>query len=451
MIVMNDDRRNRRTTWLVHRVVAGAAIVAAAVPCAAQVSLTTVVDLAERNSTTVKLAQADLHKAEATLSETKDVFVPSLQFTTGIPAFPEEGYTGSPPTLWSTTVQSLVFSAPQNHYIQAARAGWQAAVSELKDAREQVALDASTTYIELDTVNRELQEVARQETFAAKLVEIEQQRSEAGVDPLNDYLEAQLTAANIKLRRMHLEARVGTLAEQLSGMTGLPTASIIPDHASIPEIPQINASETRVPLNGIEAAKLQAKSKLAVAKGDQALNYLPQLSFFAQYNRNTTLLNDVNSFFARPLPTNNLSSGFAVQVPLFDMSHRAKAKESAADALKARVEVEQAEKQNDVQVAELTGSIRELQTLAEIASLKQQIAAEQLKSVMTQLELGNGSGSAPGSAPQASPKLEEQARIDGNQKLQDAMDAGFDLAKARLGLLRALGHMNDWLRELNVK
>ena len=451
-MAMKDERENLKAFRPALRVLAGAALAAALCkPGTAQVSLTTVVDLAERNSTTVKLAQADLHKAEAALSESKDVFIPSLQFTTGIPAFPEEGFTGAPPTLWSTTVQSLVFSVPQNHYIQAARAGWRAAVAALKDAREQVALDASTKYIELDTVNRELQEVARQEAFAAKLVEIEQQRSEAGVDPVNDYLEARLTAANIKLRRMHLETRVATLAEEIAGMTGLPTPSIVPDHASIPEIPGIHAGDARVQLNGIEAAKLQAKAKLAVAKGDQALNYLPQLSFFAQYNRNTTLLNDVNSFFARPLPTNNLSSGFAVQVPLFDMVHRAKAHESAADALRATVEVEQAQKQNDVQIAELTGSIRELETLAEIASLKQQIADGQLQSVMTELQMGNGTGSGPGSTPQASPKLEQQARIDGNQKLQDAMDAGFDLAKARLGLLRALGHMGDWLRELNVK
>jgi len=31
------------------------------------------------------------------------------------------------------------------------------------------------------------------------------------------------------------------------------------------------------------------------------------------------------------------------------------------------------------------------------------------------------------------------------------LDAGLDLAKARLSLLRALGHMEDWLRELHEK
>ena len=176
---------------------------------------------------------------------------------------------------------------------------------------------------------------------------------------------------------------------------------------------------------------------------------MPQLNFVAQYNRNTTILNNVNFYFANPLPANNFSSGISIQVPLFDLGHRAKAKESAADALRATVEAEQAEKQNEIQIAELTGTLRELDTQAEIASLKQQIAGEQLQTVLTQLELGNGGGS--GAQPQLSPKSEQLARIEERQKVQDAMDAGFELAKARLSLLRALGHMDDWLHELHAK
>ncbi len=88
---------------------------------------------------------------------------------------------------------------------------------------------------------------------------------------------------------------------------------------------------------------------------------------------------------------------------------------------------------------------------AEVASLKQQIAAEQLKSVLAQLELGNGATSTPGAPPQLSPTAEQQARIDERQKYLDALDAGLDLSKARLDLLRALGHMQDWLNELHAK
>lgn len=417
----------------------------------AQVSLATVVDLAQRNSSAVKVAQADISKANAVLSETKDVIIPTVAFSTGLPVFPEVGFTGTPPSIWTTTVESLIFGVPQKHYIDAARLGLKAAAARLRDAREQVALDASTAYIELDTVNQELGVALQQEGFAKRLVDIEQDRTEAGVDALSELLQAKLTSAEIKLKREHLEGRAGSLSNTLSTLTGLPTGSITPDHGSIPEIPRFRAEEPTHTLAGIESARLQANSKQLAARADREINYLPQLSFGAQYNRNTTLLNDVNSFFAKPLPPNNFSSGIAIQLPILDMGHWARSRESAADALRATIEAEQAQRQNDVQISVLTGNIRELDTLAEIASLKQQIAGEQLKTVLTELEVGNGGGASPGAQPQLSPKAEQLVRIDERQKFQDSLDAGFDLAKARLGLLRALGHMEDWLQELRAK
>lgn len=417
----------------------------------AQVSLGSVVDLAQKNSTGVRAAVADVNKATAVLSETKDAVLPTLNFNTGLPVFPEIGFTGSPPSIWSATVQALVYSIPQKKYIDASRLGLEAARTRLKEAREQVALDASTAYIELDTVSRELDVAEREEQDAERLVGIEQQRTEAGVDALSELLQARLSAAQVKLRRIHLESRAANLNQQLAALTGLPLGSIKIDRGSIPEIPEVRGRAPVRETPSVKAAQLIANSKYAQAKGDYETSFLPELRFYMQYNRNTTILNDVNSFFAKPLPPNNLGSGISVQVPLFDMGRRAHAKESAADALRSKIEAEQAEKQNDVAISDLDGSIRELDAQAEIASLKQQIASEQLKTVLAQLNLGNGTGVGPGSQPQTSPKAEQLARIEESEKMEDSMDAGFDLAKARLNLLRALGHMQDWLDELKGK
>jgi len=425
----------------------GMTMAAAPALVSAQVSLATVVDLARRNSSAVKLAQADVDKANAVLAESKDVYLPSVMLSSGLPAVPSIGFSGAPPSIATATAQSLVFSLPQKHYIAAARAGVQAASLSLKDAREQVALDASTTYIELDTVNSELDAARQQEAFALRLVSIEQERAEAGVDPLSDLLQARLTVAQLKLKRLHLETRAATLAKQLATLAGLPTGSITPDHTSIPEIPAVKADDAPRATAGIESAQKLALARQRQAKGDTQYAFLPQISFAAEYNRDTKLLNNADSYFARPLKADNFSSGFSIQIPLFDIGHRAKAKESAADALRATVEAEQAQRQNQIQIAELTSSLRELDTLAEIAALKQQIAHEQLQAVLAQLELGNGASTQP----QLTPKAEQLARIDERQKFEDALDAGFDLAKSRLSLLRALGHMEDWLQELHAK
>jgi outer membrane protein TolC len=442
-------RNNSLQGWAA--ILLGSAMAAVPALLPAQVSLPTVVDLAQRNSSAVKLADAERQKAQAALDQMHAALFPSLSFGSGLPAFPSVGFTGGVPSMLSGNAQYLVFSIPQKYYLDAARNGLKAASLNLKDAQEQVALDVSTTYIELDTINHEMEVTSQQEAFADRLVTIERERAEAGVDPLSDLLQAQLTSAELKLKRLHLETRAGVLSRQLANLTGLPVGSISPDHASIPEIPQVKAEGTRSTILGIQSAQMAARSKQQTAKGDAILWYMPQVVFGAQYSRSTTLLNHANDYYRNDIPANNFSSGFSIQLPLFDLGSRAKARQSAADALRATVEAEQAQRQNEMQISELTGSLRELDTLAEIASLKQQIASEQLHSVLAQLELGGGTASGPVAQPQISPKLEQLARINERQKFSDSLDAGLELSKARLGLLRALGHMQDWLNELHGK
>jgi len=426
----------------------GVALAAAPALVSAQVSLATVVDLAQHNSSAVKLAEADLRKAQAALEQAQDAYIPN--FVIGSNVGYSHGFPTGQPSVGSASMQSLVFSYAQREYLKGARAGIDAANLRLKDAREEVTLDASSTYIELDAVNRELQAARQQETFAANLEKIGQQRVDAGVDSTLDLLQARLTATQLKLKRLHLEARASTLAKQIAVLAALPVGSILPDPSSIPEIPAVSVDEAPRRLPGIDAAGSQARSKQFQAKGDDLLWRRPQIGFGAVYNYDSNELNSYSTYYNNFTP-NNVSFGVQINVPFFDFALRAKAKETAAEALRATVEAEQAQRQNDVQIAELTGSLRELDTLAEVASLKQQIADEQLKAVLTQLELGNGAGTGPGAQPQLSPKAEQLARIDERQKFEDALDAGLDLAKARLSLLRALGHMGDWLAELHSK
>jgi outer membrane protein TolC len=430
---------NPRQSWT--PLLAGLALVIVpafiSAPLDAQVSLRTVVELAQQQSSTVRLAA---------LAQTQDAYIPN--FSIGSEIGYSHGFPTGQPSVGSASMQSLVLSYSQRQYIKAARAGVDAANLSLKDAREQVALDASTTYIELDTVSRELVAASQQQTFAEDLVRIEQQRTQAGVD--SDLLQARLKLAEIKLAAIHLETRAATLTKQLSVLTGLPVASILTDHASIPEIPAVTGDEVPRILPGIQSAAEVALSKRLEAKGDDLAWRRPQIGFGAVYNYDSNELNNYSTYYQHFTP-NNVSFGLQITVPFFDFALRAKAKVSAAEALRAKVEAEQAEHQNDVEIATLTGSLKELAEQAEIASLKQQIADTQLKSVLTQLELGNGAASGPGAPPQLSPKDEQLARIDERQKLEDAMDAALDLSKTRLNLLKALGHIQDWLNELHTK
>jgi outer membrane protein TolC len=424
------------------------ALAAAPASSAAQVSLATVVDLTQRNSSAVKLAEADVQKAQAALAQTLDAYIPN--FVIGSTIGYSQGFPTGQPSVGSATMQSLVLSYSQRQYTKAAHAGLDAANLSLKDAREQAALEASTTYIELDTVNRELEAARQQEAFIDRLVQIEEQRAEAGVDSGLDLLQTRLKIAQLKLQRLHLETRAATLAMQLAVLTGMPVGSILPDHATIPEIPAVTADELPRSTAGIDAAGALARSRQFQAKGDDLSWRRPQIGFGAVYNYDSDELNSYSTYYKNFTP-NNVSFGLQITFPFFDFALRAKARETAAEALRATVEAEQAQRQNDVQIATLTGNLRELDALAEVASLKQQIADEQLKTVLAQLELGNGAETGPGAQPQLTPKAEQLARIDERQKFEESLDASLDLAKARLSLLRALGHMEDWLNELHAK
>ena len=414
----------------------------------AQISLGVIVDMAQRNSSAVKMAQADVLRATAALEQTIDAYIPN--FGIGSTVGYSHGFPTGQPSVGTASMQSLVLSYSQRQYIKAARTNIEAAKLKLKDAREQVALDASTDYMELDTVNRELEAAGRQEAFATRMVEIEEQRTGAGVDPLNDLLEARLTAAQLKLKRLHFENRAALLAKQLAALSGMPAGSILPDHSSIPEIPAVTADAPRRVLPAIEAAGKLAESKRFEARGDDLSWRRPQVSFGAVYNYDSNELNNYSTYYKNFTP-NNISFGLEFNIPFFDFSLRAKARQTSAQALRATVEAEEAQRQDDIQIATLADNLRELDVNAEIAALKQQIAEEQLHAVLSQLELGNGSETGANAQPQLSPKMEQMARIDERQKFVDALDAAFDLSKARLNLLCALGHMEDWLNELHAK
>lgn len=437
--------RTARLTAFPAAIAVFCALAAVAVPLSAQVSLTTVVELAQRNSSVVKLAEADVLKAQGSLAQTQDAYIPN--FVIGSTIGYSHGFPTGQPSVGSATMQSLVFSYSQRQYSKAARAGVEAANLNLKDAREQSALDASSTYIELDAVDRELSAAQQQETYTTDLLHIEQEREEAGVDSNLDLLQSQLKAAELKLQRLHLETRAATVSKQLAVLTGLPVGSITPDHATIPEIPKVTGDEIPRAMPGTDSALALARSKQFQAKGDDLAWRRPQIGFGAVYNYDSNELNDYSAYYNNFTP-NNVSFGLQVTLPFFDFALRAKAKATAAEALRATVEAEQAKRQNDVEIATLTGSLRELDAEADVASLKQQIADAQLKAVLVQLESGNGASAGPGAQPQTTPKAEQLARIDERQKYEDAQEAALALAKARLSLLRALGHMSDWLNEL---
>jgi outer membrane protein TolC len=407
----------------------------------AQVSLSTVVDLALRNSTQVHIAMANVQHALAGLSETKDAYMPS--FLLGSSLGYSYGFPVGQPSVYNIGSQSMLLSFSQPDYIRAARAALNAAELNLKDGEEQVTLDTALAYLQLDNDLREIAALDEEKDYAEKLVSIEQQRLQAGVDGRMELTRAELTSAQVDQKRLHLEDDANLLRQKLAHLTGLPATNFTPDSKSIPADPTILPNEdnqNRLAGNAaIQAAYASAKSKTMLSFGDAKQNYRPQLAFGAEYNRYAKF-NNYEEYYLR-FQHNNFDVGVQITIPLFDATRRAKARESAAEAVKANAEATQAKDLVSEQVLSLRHSIEELKVQRRIAELKSELAGEQLASIQSQLQNGTGSPNAP----QVSPKDEQLAHIQERERYQDALDASFQLTSVELNLMRSLGEIQDWV------
>ncbi|MGC2618630.1 MAG: TolC family protein, partial [Acidobacteriaceae bacterium] len=138
------------------------------IAASAQVSLSTAVNLAEKSSPGVRAAVANVEHATAAVQETKDAYIPSFQVGTS-PGY-AYGFPLGYPALFSASSQSLALSFSQPDYMRAARKALAAAKLNLKDAQQQVALDVSLDYLELDHDLAEITALDQEHSYASSLV-----------------------------------------------------------------------------------------------------------------------------------------------------------------------------------------------------------------------------------------------------------------------------------------
>lgn len=409
----------------------------------AQISLSTAVDLAEKSSPSVHAAIADAQRATAALAETRDAYIPS--FLMGASPGYAYGFPLGYPSLFQVNSTSLLLSFSQPDYVRAARAGLNAANLSLKDAQQQVALEVALDYVQLDHDLREIAALHDEKNYADALVEIEQQRVSAGVDARAEELRAELTSAQVEEKRIHLENDAAEMRQKLGHLTGLPDTGLTTDSGSVPPppnfAPDAGPNEGALANNpGVAAAYANAKSKFFMAFGDARQNYRPTIGFGAQYSLFEKFSGYTEYFHA--FQYNNVVLGVQVTFPLFDASRRAKARESAADALRAQADADQSRNVLSEQTLAMRRSTLELSAQQRVAQIQSELAQEQLRTIET--ELTNGSGTVNGQP--VTPREEQQAHIDERERYEDTLDAGFSLMKVELNLLRTTGQILDWVR-----
>ena len=415
----------------------------------AQISLVSAVDLALKNNPRVRLAQADIDKSTAVLKESKDVYIPAVTVGSGLGW--SYGYPLGQPSVVNATVQGVILSWSQRDYIRAARLGLQAAVLNYNDARASVEEDTVVTYLALDRDLAREQALNEQLSHADELVRIVTDRFNAGVDNAMDLTQAKLSAAQIRLARLNAQNDSAADQLKLAHLIGLPSTNLstVPD--SVPHLgtPEPNASPGNLPESPtVTAAFASAQSKQQIAWGDAKKLYRPQIylasqySLFAKFN-NYQVFFPINPVTGKSVfQYNNAGIGIQITWPIFDRALKDKAAESAADAVHAYADAENARIKDQDGRAELARSTRTLAAKADVADLEQQLASQQLASIQTQLEVS----AANPNAPQRTPKDQVHAEIDERDKFISMLNSRFDLQQAQVQLMRAQGSLDAWLR-----
>ena len=131
-----------------------------------------------------------------------------------------------------------------------------------------------------------------------------------------------------------------------------------------------------------------------------------------------------------------------ISLPLFDVARKAKARESAADAAHAEHEADMLRDQFFESRLKAQHTTAELAARAEVASLDQQLAQQQLDIITVQLKAGTGNSAGP----QMTPKDEQTSRIAEREKFLSVLDASFQMRQAQINLLRQTGELDSWIR-----
>jgi outer membrane protein TolC len=421
--------------------IACSAFASVVAPACAQISFTTAVDLALKSNPRVLTARADVDKALAVVQQLRDAYIPTIVGSSGLGP-PSYGFPLGQPSIFQITAQSLVFSYAQRDNLRAARASLDAANLNLKDIREGVAEDTAITYLAL---NRDLQRqnaLQQQQGFADRLVQIIQERLDAGQDTAIDLTTSQLTAAQIRLAYLRAEDETAIDQAHLARLIGLP-AQALGTSDSVPALPSPSSPDltgtTLITSPAVDSAYAVARAKRETAFGEARYLWRPQIAFDGQYSR-FAKFNNLQDYYFR-FQQNNAAVGVQITVPLFDMAHKAKAREAAADASHAEHEADTLRDQFFDSRLRARHTAAELSTRAEIAALDQRLAQQQLDVLLVQLKAGSGNLSGP----QMTPKDEQTARIAEREKYVAVLNANFEAAQAKISLMRASGELESWL------
>jgi len=403
-------------------------------------SLKQAVELAITHSAVVGTSKEDEQRAFATYREAKAAWVPQLAVGSGLGAtwgFPLS-LEGAAPSILNVNAQSSVLNPALREFTRAAKTEWQATTIQSKDQRLQLIQDTVLAYTELAKWETLIDHLRQEQSDALRIENLVDQRIREGVDNPLERNQARLTTAQAHLRVTEAQGAIDVLHDRLSQLTGLPASSIVTAPNSIPELPEIKEDDG-IPAKAAQISPLvQTVETHAVAAGFRARGehraMWPTVDFAAQYALLSTFNNYENYFRTGSFQRNNATIGAVIRFPFFSMAQRARAEGADADLIHAKKQVQIAKNQVSAETLRLQRAVDQLQAAKEVADISYQIAQSNLDAVKIKMDAGTAT-------------LHEavDARTQTAERYDALQDAGFQLERARISLLRATGELESWV------
>jgi outer membrane protein TolC len=429
--------RRLRSTNLLALLTAIAMMTIATLSQAEPLPLDRAIRLALAHSTSSAIANADMQRAFASYREVRNNYVPQLTVGSGLGwsyGFPLS-IEGAAPALANAVAQSTVFNPSQRQFVNAAKTEWHASEFQDKDQRSAVIQDVALTYAELAKWEARLLRLQQYEAQAQQMEHAVAERLRAGVDSSVDLNKAKLSSARVRLHRAEARGSADVLRRHLSTLTGLPVSSIELAPETIPALPPVAAEEDLSEKAIASSPAIKSAERHSLAESMRALGehraLYPSFDFSAQYARLSTI-NNYNQYYTRFRP-DNATVGFALKIPLFNASQRARAEAAQAAALKAKKEADAVRDRVAEETLKLQRVAEQLQAAREVAELEYQLALAGLEAAQTRVDAKIGT-------------LHElaDARVQAAERFLLFQDADFEYQRARLSLLRATGDLENW-------
>lgn len=399
-----------------------------------KLTLRQAVTLAEQNSRDLALARVQYSIAQGQVSVDRAEFRPNLYtgsgaaYTSGFPATPG----GSGPSIFNLSYTQQVFNLPLSGQTKAAEDRAANAKLEMDRVRDDVIVRTASTFLDLANVRHALELMRSEQASAEKILQVTQERANAGQELPIEVTRSELTAAQVQERILKLEGREENLTEQLRNLTGLPedrpveVASEEPTFSTDQQEAELLEMAMKSDV-GIQEAQNEQTARQHIFKGAKG-GYWPTLSIIGEYE----VLSKFNNYaeFYKTFQRNNVTIGVEAQIPIFSSRTRANVSLAKKQLDEASLLLSNKKDEVRIDVEQKVRSVRELDASREVARLELKLSQQSLELMQAKFEDGR-----------ATLRDLEQARLDENDKWVAFLDADLAREQGQLSLLQATGQL----------